>query len=575
MTDSIDTSWDYVIAGAGSAGCVLAARLSEDPKVRVLLLEAGPEDRSIWLKMPAGMSRVVWGDRYSWAFTSAPEPHLENRRLGHPRGKVVGGSSSINGMVWLRGHARDFDGWAQLGARGWSYEDVLPYFCRSETAPADTDSLRGKGGPIRITRGDVEASPLAKAFVEAGVEAGYPRTRDFNGSQQEGFGAVERSTWRGRRWSAAHAYLNPVRNRPNLTVITGAHVLGIELEGQRATGLRYAQTGRGNLATRATGLRYAEVGREYLATSREVILCGGAIGSPHILQLSGIGPREHLEAAGIKVRHALSGVGENLNDHPDLVIQHLCKQPVSLYPVTRAPRSWLAGVEWILKGSGPAATNHFEAGGFITSRSEVDQPDIQFTFMPLAVVPGGTDVLAEHAFQVHIDLMRPRSRGHVRTMNSDPFQAPEILFNYLDDPQDLADLRAGVRRLREILSRPALAPFAGAELFPGPAVQTDDEIDRWIRQTLETCYHPVGTCRMGTADDPGAVVDPECRVRGLEGLRVVDASIMPAIVSANTNASTIMIAEKAADIIRGRTPLRAAEPTNQSPAQNLIRRIST
>ncbi len=534
-------TYDYVIVGAGSAGCVLAARLTEDPQTRVLLIEAGPPDRHWALHMPSGMGQALSGTRFNWAYRSDPEPHLDNRILTHPRGRVLGGSSSINGMVYVRGHARDYDGWAQAGLAGWSYADVLPYFRRAEAVEGG-GMYRGRDGPLHVMRPDPDADPLTRAFIRAGVQAGYPHTPDPNGYQQEGFGPVDRTTRRGRRWSTARAYLRPAMNRPNLTVITGALAERIILD-------------RG----RATGVTWRRAGQSWSAHADQVILSGGAINSPHLLHLSGIGPADHLRAVAIAPLHDLPGVGANLSDHPDIVIQHRCLQPVSLAPVTRGLRKIATGLRWFARHDGPAASNHFEAGAFIRSRAGVDQPDLQLTFMPLAITPGTVDPVPGHSFQVHIDLMRPTSRGHVRALSADPASPPSILFNYLSDPGDRADFRAGIRLVREVLAQDAMRPYAGAELFPGEGVQSDAHIDAWLRQAVETCYHPTGTCRMGRAGEAGVVVDDQCRVMGIDGLRVIDASVMREIVSGNTNAPTIMIAEKMADALRGRTPLPRAD----------------
>ncbi|WP_323782702.1 GMC oxidoreductase [Leisingera sp.] len=485
------------------------------------------------VKMPAlGQGMQVLPGRGLWPGSRTTSVHKQMLAdlAGRPVADVLG--NEIQHHV-SRGHAARRQG--KRGASGWSYEDVLPYFRRSETAPETSDPLRGTGGPIRVTRPRLEPSSLAEAFVQAGGQAGYPVLRDFNSAQQEGFGPVERSTFGGKRQSASRTYLDPARSRPNLTVVTGALAQEIQLKGSRAQGVRYLL---GNKSVEARA-------------ERVVILAAGAIGSPHLLHLSGIGPARVLEDAGIKVRHELPGVGENLNDHPDLVIQHRCLEPASIYPVTLPSRSWLAGAEWLMRGTGAASTNHFEAGGFVRSRPGVEHPDLQFTFMPLSVVPGTVDIRREHSYQVHIDLMRPRSRGHVRARSADPRHAPAILFNYLAEPADLVDLRESVTILREVLSQPALSRFRGPELFPGPGVNDKASIDAWITETLETCYHPVGTCKMGNEHAEAVVVDPQCRVRGIEGLRVADASIMPEIVSANTNATAIMIGEKAADLIRG------------------------
>jgi choline dehydrogenase len=535
----VSSHFDYVIVGAGSAGCVLAARLTENPGTRVLLVEAGPKDGSWRIAMPSAVGSLLSSDRFNWNYVSDPEPYLDGRRLTHPRGRVLGGSSSINGMVYVRGHAGDYDGWARAGLPGWSYADVLPYFKRAETHLHGGDRYHGGQGPLAVYAPDISRTPLAAAFVAASLEAGYGSAPDSNGERQEGFGRVDRTTTRdGRRCSAARAYLRPALGRPNLNVVTGALVKRVLLSDKRAIGIEYSQAG---------------VLRTAYARS-DVIVAAGAINSPQLLQLSGIGAADQLAAAGVESRHVLPSVGENLNDHPDLVVQHRCLLPISLYGANRGVGKIVTGLRWFARLGGLAGSNHFEAGGFLRSRAGVEQPDIQLTFMPLAIKPGTVDDVGGHSFQVHIDLMRPKSLGRVRIRSADPAAPPSILFNYLADPQDRADLRAAVRLTREIIAQPALAPYRGEELNPGPGVQSDEQIDAWVRQGVETCYHPVGTCRMGV--DPGSsVVDGECRVHGLTGLRVIDASIMPVIVSGNTNAPTIMIAEKMSDVLRGRTAL--------------------
>ncbi|WP_392890519.1 choline dehydrogenase [Pseudomonas migulae] len=534
--------FDYLIVGAGSAGCVLANRLGEDPAVRILLLEAGPADKSWTIDMPSAVGIVVGGTRYNWSYTSEPEPYLDGRRIGTPRGRTLGGSSSINGMVYIRGHARDYDGWAEQGCDGWRYQEVLPYFKKAQTHADGGDDYRGATGHLHVTPGDVQ-TPLCAAFLAAGAEAGYGITHDLNGYRQEAFGPVDRTTRNGRRWSTSRGYLSEALARGNVRVITDALARRILFDGPRAIGIEYEQNG--------------EI--QTVHARREVLLTAGAINSPQLLLLSGVGPAAELRDLGIEVKHDLPGVGRRLNDHPDTVVQYLCKKPVSLYPWTTAPGKWWIGARWFASHDGLAASNHFEAGAFIRSRAGVEHPNLQLTFMPLAVKPGSVDLVPGHAFQIHIDLMRPTSLGSVTLNSADPRQPPRILFNYLKTEQDRADMRAGARLVREIIGQPAMAAFQGEELVPGPQAQSDEALDAWARQVTETGYHASGTCKMGPAGDPEAVVDPQLRVHGLDSLRVVDASIMPVIVSGNTNAPTVMIAEKASDLIRGLQPLPASD----------------
>ncbi|MFC5699257.1 choline dehydrogenase [Pseudomonas sp. GCM10022186] len=533
--------YDYIIIGAGSAGCVLANRLTEDAGTSVLVLEFGGSDRSVLIQMPSAFSIPMNTRKYNWRYETVAEPHLDNRRLHCPRGKVLGGSSSINGLVYIRGHAYDFDEWESLGAKNWGYRNCLPYFKRAETYKFGGDDYRGASGPLATNNGNNMQNPLYGAWVEAGAEAGYIKTDDCNGYMQEGFGAMHMTVKDGVRWSTANAYLRPAMERPNLTVVTHAMTRRILLDGKRAVGVEYDQGGQTHTAY----------------CNREVLVSSGPIGSPHLLQRSGIGPAAVLKKAGIEVRHDLPGVGENLQDHSEIYIQYACKQPITLNGKMSLLGKALIGLRWLLFKDGLGASNHFEAGGFIRSEQGLKWPDIQFHFLPAAMRYDGDKPFKGHGFMVLTGPNKPKSRGHVRARSADPYEHPEIRFNYLESEEDREGFRRCVRLTREIIGQPAMDPYRGEELAPGAHVQTDEEIDAFVRANMESTMHPCGSCRMG--EDEMAVVDSELRVRGIQGLRVIDSSVFPTEPNGNLNAPTIMLAERASDLVRGRRMLEPAD----------------
>jgi len=535
------TEADFIIVGAGSAGCAMAYRLSEDGANDVLVVEFGGTDVGPLIQMPAALSYPMNMKTYDWGYMTEPEPHLNDRQLVTPRGKVVGGSSSINGMVYVRGHAKDFDHWEEQGAKGWGYGDVLPYYKRMESwhdgGHGGDASWRGTDGPLHVTRGP-RTNPLFQAFVDAGRQAGYEVTDDYNGEKQEGFGPMEQTVWKGRRWSAANAYLRPALKRPNVS-LTRALVRRVVIEDGRAVGVEVEKGGK------VTVLR----------ARREVILSAGSINSPKLLMLSGVGPAAHLAEHGIDIIADRAGVGQNLQDHMEVYIQQACVQPITLFKHWNLLSKAVIGAQWLFTKTGLGASNQFESAAFIRSRAGVEYPDIQYHFLPIAVRYDGKAAAEGHGFQAHVGPMRSESRGSVSLRSNDPHAAPKIQFNYMSTEKDWEDFRTCVRLTREIFRQDTFAGYAGHEIQPGEQMQTDEELDAFIREHAESAFHPCGTARMGHTDDPLAVVDPECRVIGVEGLRLADSSIFPRIPNGNLNGPSIMVGEKASDHILGKSPL--------------------